>query len=58
LSHVRFLDYFGAMVMVMERFAAGEISTANAMLAEANHRTELAAVALLEAFTQRPWLTC
>lgn len=58
LTHVRFLDYFDAMVMVMERFAAGEISTANAMLAEANRRMELAAVALQDAFTQRPWLTC
>ena len=46
------------MVMVMERFAAGEISTANAMLVEANRRTELASVALQDAFTQRPWLAC
>lgn len=58
LAHLRFLEYFDAMVLVMERFAIGEVSTANTMLADANRRTELAAVALQDAFTQRPWLTC
>ncbi len=58
LAHLRFLDYFDAMVLVMEQFATGEISTANAMLTEANRRTELAGVALQDAFTQRPWLSC
>ena len=57
-AHVRFLDYFDAMVTVMERFGLGEVSTANAMLTDANRRTELAAIALQDAFAQRPWLDC